>query len=67
MVAEAWQRWKSDVEFAERFVADIDDLGMIGATGDSYREVLVYMIEEYGRHNGRADFSRGRGDGRVGR
>ena len=66
VVADAWQTWRSEVEFAESFVADADDLGMIGADGDSLREVLVHMIEEYARHNGHADFLRERIDGRVG-
>jgi len=66
VVADAWQTWQSEVEFAERFVTDADDLGMIGAKGDSLREVLVHMIEEYARHNGHADFLRERIDGRVG-
>jgi hypothetical protein len=66
VVADAWQTWQSEVEFADRFVADADDLGMIGAEGDSLREVLVHMIEEYARHNGHADFLRERIDGRVG-
>jgi uncharacterized damage-inducible protein DinB len=66
VVADAWQTWRSEVEFAERFVADADDLGMIGADGDSLREVLVHMIEEYARHNGHADLLRERIDGRVG-
>jgi uncharacterized damage-inducible protein DinB len=66
VVADAWQTWQSEVEFADRFVAEANDLGMIGAEGDSLREVLVHMIEEYARHNGHADFLRERIDGRVG-
>jgi hypothetical protein len=27
VVAEAWATWRSEVEFAERFVAETDDLG----------------------------------------
>ena len=65
-MAEAWQTWRAEVEFAERFVADADDLGLVGAEGDFLREVLVHMIEEYARHNGHADFLRERIDGRVG-
>jgi uncharacterized damage-inducible protein DinB len=66
VVSDAWQTWQSEAEFAERFVAAADDLGMIGANGDALREVLVHMIEEYARHNGHADFLRERIDGRVG-
>ena len=75
VVAEAWEAWRGEVAFAERFVAEAPDLDV---TGDydygppyepgsiSLREVLVHMIEEYARHNGHADFLRERIDGRVG-
>jgi len=66
VVTEAWQIWRTEVEFAERFVDDADDLGLVGAEGDFLREVLVHMIEEYARHNGHADFLREQIDGRVG-
>jgi Protein of unknown function (DUF664) len=32
----------------------------------SLRELLVYMIEQYARHNGHADLVRERNDGRIG-
>ena len=57
------------VAFAERFVAEAADLGVIGISGQepvALREVLVHMIEEYARHNDHADFLRERIDGRVG-
>jgi len=75
VVAEAWEAWRGEVAFAERFVAEAPDLDV---TGDydygppyepgsiSLREVLVHMIEEYARHNGHADFLRERIDGRIG-
>lgn len=66
VVAEAWAYWRAEVEFAERFVAESPDLGMVGKAGDPLREVLVHMIEEYARHNGHADLLRERIDGRVG-
>lgn len=68
-VAQAWDTWRSEVAFAERFVAEAPDLGVTGTHDDepiALREVLVHMIEEYARHNGHADFLRERIDGRVG-
>ncbi|ORT55584.1 DinB family protein [Streptomyces sp. CB03238] len=69
VVAEAWNTWRAEVAFAERFVAEASDLGLTGTNGEKpvqLREVLVHMIEEYARHNGHADFLRERIDGRVG-
>ena len=66
VVREAWETWRAEVEFAEQFVAEADDLGMVGAKGDALREVMVHMIEEYARHNGHADLLRERIDGRIG-
>lgn len=66
VVADAWRTWRAEVDFAERFVAEAPDLGLVGKRGDALREVLVHMIEEYARHNGHADFLRERIDGRVG-
>ena len=65
VVDEAWQAWRDEVHFAERFAAAAD-LGLQGATGVTLREVLVHMIEEYARHCGHADLLRERIDGRVG-
>jgi hypothetical protein len=66
IVTEAWNTWRAEVEFTDRFVADAPDLDVVGKDGDILREVLVHMIEEYARHNGHADFLRERIDGRVG-
>ncbi|MGI9030130.1 MAG: DinB family protein [Ilumatobacteraceae bacterium] len=76
VVAEAWEAWRSEVEFATRFVADApslditgdDPLNEHGSGGGSMslREVLVGMIEEYARHMGHADLLRERIDGRIG-
>jgi uncharacterized damage-inducible protein DinB len=74
LVAEAWERWRDEVRFAEHFVGQAADLGMsrpyegrAGRVGQvSLREVLVHMVEEYARHIGHADLLRERIDGRVG-
>ena len=76
VVAEAWDAWRAEVDFATRFVAaapslDItgqDPFNQHGSGGGSMslREVLVGMIEEYARHMGHADLLRERIDGRLG-
>jgi uncharacterized damage-inducible protein DinB len=66
VVDQAWRAWRSEVVFAEQFVANTADLGIPGATKVPLREVLVHMIEEYARHCGHADLLRERIDGRVG-
>ena len=76
MVAEAWDTWRAEVDFATRFVAEasslditVDDpLNQHGSGGRqmSLRQVLIGMIEEYARHMGHADLLRERIDGRIG-
>ena len=75
VVAEAWDAWRAEVDFAERFVAEApsfditaDERGGIGSGPGpiSLREVLVEMIHEYARHLGHADLLRERIDGRIG-
>jgi hypothetical protein len=70
VVAEAWAAWRSEVAFAERFVAGAADLDVVGEDSwrgvVSLRWVLVHMVEEYARHNGHADLLRERIDGAVG-
>jgi hypothetical protein len=76
VVAEAWDVWRAEVDFAERFVAEApslditrnDPLNQHGSGGGpmSLREVLVGMIEEYARHMGHVDLLRERIDGRLG-
>jgi hypothetical protein len=76
VVAEAWDAWRAEVDFATRFVAaapslDItgdDSLNQHGSGGGaiSLREVLVGTIGEYARHLGHADLLRERIDGRIG-
>jgi Protein of unknown function (DUF664) len=70
LVAQAWDVWRAEVAFAERFVAEAPDLDVTGnhprRGAVSLRWVLVHMVEEYARHNGHADLLRERIDGRVG-
>src|SRR4249920_4099072 len=70
VVDDAWQAWRDEVAFAEKFAAGSPDLGTRGTMRDgdtiALREVLVHMIEEYARHCGHADLLRERIDGRVG-
>ncbi|HWM21112.1 MAG TPA: DinB family protein [Ilumatobacteraceae bacterium] len=76
VVAEAWDAWRAEVNFAERFVAEApslditadDPLNEHGSGGGaiSLREMLVGMIHEYARHLGHADLLRERIDGRIG-
>jgi len=76
VVAEAWDAWRAEVDFAERFVAEApslditgdDPLNQHGSGGGqiSLREMLVGTIEEYARHMGHADLLRERIDGRLG-
>jgi uncharacterized damage-inducible protein DinB len=70
VVAQAWTVWRSEVAFAERFVADAPDLDITGNHPKrgpiSLRWVLVHMIEEYARHLGHVDLLRQRIDGAVG-
>jgi hypothetical protein len=75
VVAEAWDAWRAEVHFAERFVAESRSLDVTGearrgvGAGQgpiSLREVLVEMIHEYARHLGHADLLRERIDGRIG-
>jgi len=76
VVAEAWDAWHTEGDFAERFVAEApslditgdDPLNQHGSGGGlmSLREALVGMIWEYGRHMGHVDLLRERIDGRIG-
>jgi hypothetical protein len=76
VVAEAWDAWRAEVAFAERFVAEApslditgnDPLNQHGSGGGqlSLREVLLDMTNEYARHLGHADLLRERIDGRIG-
>ena len=76
VVADAWQAWRAEVDFATRFVAEAssldvtgdDPLNQHGSGGGSMslREALVGMIEEYARHMGHVDLLRERIDGRIG-
>jgi uncharacterized damage-inducible protein DinB len=70
VIDRAWEDWRSEVGYAERYVNGAGDLGIRGTMRDgktiSLREVLVHMIEEYARHCGHADLLRERIDGRIG-
>jgi Protein of unknown function (DUF664) len=76
VVAEAWDAWRTEVDFSTRFVAEApslditadDPLNQHGSGGGpmSLREVLIGMIEEYARHMGHVDLLRERIDGRLG-
>jgi hypothetical protein len=76
VVAEAWDTWRAEVDFATRFGAEApslditadDLLNQHGSCGGlmSLREAMVGMIEEYSRHMGHADLLRERIDGRLG-
>jgi hypothetical protein len=76
VVAQAWDAWRAEVDFATRFVAGAPSLDITGDDPEnqhgsgggpmSLREVLVGMIEEYARHMGHADLLRERIDGRIG-
>lgn len=76
VVAQAWEAWRAEVDFATRFVAEAPSLDITGddplnlhGTGGgsmSLREGLVGMIHEYARHLGHADLLRERIDGRIG-
>ncbi len=76
VVADAWNAWREEVEFATRFVAEAPSLDITaddsenhhgsGGGAMSLREALVGMIEEYARHMGHADLLRERIDGRLG-
>jgi hypothetical protein len=76
VVAEAWASWRSEVDYAVRYVdeaptldiayGDPENLMGSGGTQLSLREVLVGQIWEYARHMGHADLLRERIDGRIG-
>ncbi|MEU0572140.1 DinB family protein [Nonomuraea sp. NPDC005983] len=76
VVTQAWEAWRTEVDFATRLVAEApslditgdDPLNQHGGGGGamSLREVLVGMIWEYGRHMGHVDLLRERIDGRIG-
>ncbi|MDT7612863.1 MAG: hypothetical protein QOF00_310 [Pseudonocardiales bacterium] len=70
LVTQAWQVWRAEVEFSERFVDEAPDLDIMadshGQGMVSLRWVLLHMLEEYARHNGHADLLREQIDGAVG-
>lgn len=76
VVEEAWQRWRTEVELNERYLAGVSDLATRNAGYSDFgpepggqlqlRDVLVAQIGEYARHCGHADLLRELIDGRVG-
>ncbi len=76
MIAEAWDAWRAEVDFATRFVAEApsldvtgdDPLNQHGSGGGpmSLREAPAGMTEEYARHMGHAGLLRERIGGRMG-
>ncbi|MEV0324535.1 DinB family protein [Streptomyces sp. NPDC050658] len=70
VIDAAWRAWRTEVAFADRFVAAAPDLDVEGEDGwrgkVSLRWVLIHMVEEYARHNGHADLLRERIDGAIG-
>ncbi|ARX80842.1 MULTISPECIES: DinB family protein [Streptomyces] len=70
LTAAAWEAWRAEVAFAERFVTDAPHLDVEGTDSwrgtVSLRWVLIHMVEEYARHNGHADLLRERIDGAIG-
>jgi hypothetical protein len=76
VVAEAWDTWHTEVDFATRFldaapsldVTADDPRNQHGSGGGpiSLREALIGTIEEYARHLGHVDLLRERIDGRLG-
>jgi uncharacterized damage-inducible protein DinB len=68
--ADAWEVWRTEVAFADRFINEAPGLDVVG--NDSWRGtvslrwVLIHMVEEYARHNGHADLLRERIDGAIG-
>jgi hypothetical protein len=75
VVAGAWDAWRAEVNFGERFVAEAPSLDITandrsgvgqGQGPISLREALLEMIHEYARHLGHADLLRERIDGRIG-
>jgi uncharacterized damage-inducible protein DinB len=66
-IEDAWRTWRSEIEYAERLMAETPDMGMLSKDGETeLRDVVMHVIEEYARHNGHADLIRERIDGRVG-
>ncbi len=70
VVAEAWDAWRAEVDYATRFVEEAPSLDITGNDPwhgpTSLREMLVGTIHEYARHLGHADLLRERIDGRIG-
>jgi hypothetical protein len=70
LISDAWRAWRTEVAFADAFVAAAPDLDRTGHDAwrgtVSLRWVLLHLVEEYARHLGHADLLRERTDGRTG-
>lgn len=69
VVAEAWQSWHREVEFAEQYLASAPSLEVTGTHHGEpieLRDVVVHLIAEYAQHCGHADLLRECIDGRTG-
>ena len=68
-VAESFRTWQAECDHARALTAAAPSLDITGERGGerfTLRWVITHMIEEYARHNGRADLLRERIDGRTG-
>ena len=68
-IEEAFGAWRAECENAREVAASLqfEDTGTrLNGESVSLRWVMVYMIEEYARHNGHADLLRERIDGATG-
>jgi uncharacterized damage-inducible protein DinB len=70
VIADAWEKWRAEIAFADEFIANAPDFEITGQLRDgtkvSLRWVLAHLVEEYARHVGHADILREQIDGRVG-
>ena len=64
-VEDAWAHWRAETANGDAYVG-AHDLDATGPDGDTLREVLLHLVEEYARHCGHADLLRERIDGRIG-
>jgi len=68
-VEDAFAVWKSEIAYADDYLAGVESFDVLGQTNAGpveLRDVLVHMIEEYARHCGHADLLRECVDGRTG-
>jgi uncharacterized damage-inducible protein DinB len=68
LVADAWQRWETEVAHAREVLSRVSLDEVVDVRGDpaEVRDLVIHMIEEYARHLGHADLLRECIDGRTG-